>query len=326
MPILISAALAAIISDGLPEEIVYMPEGEHTITPTVDGKPKKITVRVLPELGEQIAASFQSALTSRQAGNVRAWFDFEHKAGAASALPTAFRYEPGVGVMASLEWTGAGRSAIEGKDFSYLSPTFLVDENGVPCGLPEKGPLAALVNEPAFRDIPRIAASDAVSQLTNAPDIMSKLILAALSISASSEYAENEAVDKIKSMQSDMTDKQKRIAELEAELSMLKGEKEAVMASLAKAAKDRAETLVQAAVADGRIAPKDEDKQSKFLAKIESGDTFAEEILAQLPKLNQALSTPIVAAASVAAAANQDAELTPYEKVQAAFAAESAQA
>jgi phage I-like protein len=57
--------------------------------------------------------------------------------------------------------TGAGKAAIEGKDFSYLSPSFLIDDNGIPSGLPERGPLAALVNEPAFREIPRIAASDA---------------------------------------------------------------------------------------------------------------------------------------------------------------------
>jgi phage I-like protein len=34
--------------------------------------------------------------------------------------------------MCSLEWTGAGRAAIEGKDFFYFSPSFLLDEDGFP--------------------------------------------------------------------------------------------------------------------------------------------------------------------------------------------------
>ncbi len=54
MSILISAALASSLSnaDGqISDEIVYLPEGRHEITATVDGKPKTITVNVPKERG-----------------------------------------------------------------------------------------------------------------------------------------------------------------------------------------------------------------------------------------------------------------------------------
>jgi len=273
-------------SQPAPAEICYLPEGDSEITPFVDGKAQAITVKVAAASGIAIAATLQAALAERQKANVRPWFDFEHKGGASSALPQSFRYEAGKGVMCAVEWTGAGRQAIEGKDYSYFSPTFLIGDDGVPSGLPSRGPLGALVNEPAFREIPRIAAADA-EQLTkpNEPTAMSKLIFAALAISAAHADAETLAVQAIDSMKNDAESKKKRIAELECELAELNKANDKMKADCADAAKKRADDLVKAAVADGRIAPKDEDKQNKFRAKIEAGDTFAEEILAQLPKI-----------------------------------------
>lgn len=168
MKSLVTAGLASALAQGsIPSEIVYFPEGDNTITATVDGAPKSILVRVPPHRGHEIAATFQAALAKRQSENVRPHFGFDHKPGAASALPKSFRYEPGVGVMASVEWTGAGRAGIEGRDWSYFSPTFLVEEDGVPSGLPEKGELGSLVNNPAFRNIQRIAASDASAMIVS---------------------------------------------------------------------------------------------------------------------------------------------------------------
>lgn len=300
MSILIFAALASSLSNGsgqISNEIVYLPEGQHEITATVDGKPKTITVNVPAARGVEIAASLQKLLDERNKSNVRPWFDFEHKRGVASALPKGFRYEPGKGVMAAVEWTGAGKSAIEGKDFSYFSPEFYLGDDGIPDGLPKRGPLGGLVNEPAFREIPRIAASDA-AQEPNEPSAMSKLIFAALAISAAAENAETEAVKAIEKLKSDHQSVSAKATTLEEENKGLKAKVEAAEAEAKKTRKERADTLVKAALADGRIAPKDEEKATKFRDKIEAGDTFAEEILAQLPKLNQGLDKSIVTAAA----------------------------
>lgn len=310
MRTLVSAALAAAIGDGAPDEIVFIPEGTHEITPWVDGKPKPVTVKVPAARGVEIAASLQTALEARQKSNVRPWFDFEHKRGAASALPKSFRYEPGKGVMVAVDWTRAGREAIEGRDFSYLSPVFLLGDDGVPDGLPERGPLAGILNEPAFREIPRIAASDAAgatTESTEQPSAMSKLIFAALAISAAHADAETLAVQAIDKLKVEASDAKTEAARLKAENEALTKKVEAADQAAATARKERADTLVKAAVADGRIAAKDTEKQDKFRTKIEAGDTFAEEILAQLPKQHQGLDKPIITAgADKAAVTNVD--------------------
>lgn len=151
------------LSSKAPDEIVYLPEGEHTITPFVNGKAKEITVRVPAGEGESIAAALQESLEVRQRANVRPWLDFDHKAGVAAGLPKRFRYQAGQGIILEVDWTGEGRRAIEGRDFSYFSPAFEISADGKPARVASSGPVGALVNEPAFRELPRVAASHAGS-------------------------------------------------------------------------------------------------------------------------------------------------------------------
>lgn len=144
-----------------PCEIVFIPEGSHTITPSVNGQAKTITVNLPRSKGAQIAAQLNSVLARRLGENVRPHIGFDHQNGAAAAIPSGLVYRDGVGIVLQLDWTGKGRSAVEGRDYSYFSPAFLVDANNEPVGLPDKGEIGSLVNNPAFRNIPRIAASDA---------------------------------------------------------------------------------------------------------------------------------------------------------------------
>ena len=294
---LITAAFASALPDsGIPGEIVYIPEGESTITPFVDGKPKTVTVRVPADRGEEIAGRLQASLAERQKANVRPWLDFEHKAGVSAGNPTSFRYEAGKGIILAQDWSRAGKEAIEGKDFSYFSPTFLLDENGEPDGLPERGPLGSLVNEPAFRDIPRIAAKDGKPDQPETDSTMSKLIFAALAISASAENAEADAVKAIEKLKSDKSTVEAKLGETEEERDGLKEKVTTLEAAAAEERKTRAKDLVEAAVADGRIDPKDEETAKEFREKIEAGDTFAEKILAKMPKQHDGLDKPIIKA------------------------------
>lgn len=326
---LVTAAIAtALPTEEAPKEIVYIPEGDHDIRPYVDGKAGDVRVSLRAEKGPLVAAAFQRDLERRLGENVRPWVDFEHKSGASAGNPTAFRYEPGRGLIMSMDWSQGGRAAIEGKDFSYFSPSFLVEEDGTPSGLDARGPLGALVNEPAFRDIPRIAAADATGRdQTEATPTMSKLIFAALAISAAAENAETEAVKAIDKLKVDAADSKKKVAELEEKIDAMTKERDAlkkdmekVEATAAEERKERTKTLVAAAIADGRIAPKDEETAKDFREKLEAGDNFAEKILAKLPK-KEGPGKPVIEAAARVPGKKDDDD-NPYARVEAAFAEE----
>ena len=288
MSILIHAAMTASIEvqDGPPSEIVYLPEGEHTIMPWVNGKPKKVTVKVPAEKGEAIAAVLQAALDGKKEKDpIRAWFDFNHKSdGPASAFPTGFRYEPGKGIMASVEWTGSGGRSIVDRDYSYLSPTFLIGDDGLPSGLPDRGPLAALVNEPAFREIPRIAASDAaVDHDPTNPPTMSKLIFAALAISAAAENAEPEAVKAIEALKVEAADAKQKLSVVEAENIALKAKVDAAEADTKAANAKRLDAKVEAAVAAGKIAAKDDETKKEVRELLEASEALGDKAIASMP-------------------------------------------
>lgn len=287
------AASALYEAGALPDEIVFLPEGEHKITPRVNGKAQEITIRVPADRGAEIAASLQADLEERQKDTVRPWLDFEHKRGKASALPKAFRYEPGLGVVLAVDWTGAGKAAVEGRDFSYFSPSFTVGDDGVPDGLTKRGPLGGLVNEPAFRKMTTIAASDA-DESHNHSDTMPKEIFAKLELDPDAEGAEQAAVVAIEAMQTELKTAQDEKATIEAKLADTEKERDDLKTQVEAADKERAEKLVEAAVVDGRIAPKDEETQKQFREKIEARDEFAEKILAGLPKVHQGIEKPIV--------------------------------
>jgi phage I-like protein len=280
MPRLVTAIIAtALPTDGVPNEIVYIPEGEHELTPYVDGKPQRIQVKLPAANGAEIAAKLQSDLEARQSLNVRPWTDFDHECKKSSGNPTGFRYDPGRGIIMSMDWSKGGREALEGKDFSYFSPSFLLGEDGIPAGLDIRGPVGSLVNEPAFREIPRIAAADG-SGVRDQPEpkpTMSKLIFADLAINAAAENAEQEAVQAIEKLKTDA-------ASAIAERDQMKDKIKQLEAAEAAARKERAKTLIDAAIADGRIAPGDDETAKDFAEKIEAGDAFAEKLLAKLPK------------------------------------------
>lgn len=297
MPRIITAAFTSAVTKDAPGELVYIPVGTNRIHATVNGKPGELSVNVPAEKGAAIAATLQAALAARLVSPVRPRLAFDHaKTGPASGHPSAFSFDPARGIILAAHWSTSGRAAIEGGDYGYFSPTFLLDERtGHPCGLPDQGEIGSLVDEPAFRGIGLIAAADThpnPESTTTHP--MSKLIFAALAISPAADNAETEAVNAINGLKGTIASLRIDASNAKKENTELKNKVETVEASLAVAAKARAATLVLAAVADGRLPAKDEDKQAKFRDKIEAGDTFAEEILAQLPRLNQALGTPLV--------------------------------
>lgn len=292
--LLITAYASLLPSGTAPTEIVFIPEGTHKITP--QSHPKGIMVSVPPEQGPAIAAALQADLDKRLAENVKPWFDFEHaRKFPASGYPTAFRYEPGKGIMCALEWSASGRTAVEGRDVAYFSPEFYIDKNGIPNGLPDRGPVGGMVTEPAFREIPRIAARDAADDPTDQqPSATMKLLLAALGINPAADDAESAGVDAVKALREQIATSAASLATMTADRDGLKVKLTAADAKVKEAAEKRANDLVAAAVADGRIAAKDEETQKEYRERLTAGDTFAEKILAGLQKTGEGLENPII--------------------------------
>ncbi|QJE95962.1 phage protease [Luteolibacter luteus] len=272
-----------------PTEIVYIPEGEHQIYP--QSHPKGIKVKMTADRGEAVAAAFQRDLDKLNLQNVGPRLDFDHiAAGPASGFPTAFRYQSGVGLMCSVDWSAKGKSAIEGREYRYFSPRFDLDDDDVPAGLPNRGPLGGLVNDPAFREIPAVAAADA-GELEPQDSKIMKTLLAALGIDDAHKDAESSGVKKIEELAAAAA----RVPVLEKENGELKSQVKAAETATKAAAEKRAKDLVEAAVADGRIAPKDEETQTGFIERISAGDAFTEKQLANLPKKNGDLRKPVIA-------------------------------
>jgi len=260
--------------------IVYVPEGVHTITPLVDGVAKQVTVNMTPEQGEAIAAGMQASLEQRLAANVRPFFDFDHNdTGPAAALPKRFYYEEGKGLMAEVEWTGSGKKAVDAKDYSYFSPTFLLSDDGLPSGLPQTGPIGALVNEPAFRDIPRIAAIHAENNNKQTTNNMSELVSCGILSDAEGDSVEL-AAKRVEALKA----KAEKVEALEASLDELNQELEAAKAEILASKQASAKSAVDNAVSEGRIAAKDEAVQSFWTEQIiEKGEVAISALNAIAP-------------------------------------------
>ena len=305
--------------------IVFLPEGTHQITASVGGKPKTLTVTV----DDRVLASFSEDLARRQESNVRPFAGFDHKAGAASFIPQSFRYEPGVGLLLDVEWTSAGRAAIEGRDYSYFSPTFLVSKDGIPTGLTTRGEVGSLVNDPAFEEIPRIAASHQTAQIemdhlielglveaSCAPDQALETAKAALAslreAAAQVETVEAANVAK-KSAEDELADMKVKYNELEAANKKL-------MDELATKASSAADVAIEEAVKAGRIAPQDDATKSFWRSSIIANPN-AVKALNAIPA-NPALSGKTVLAGRTEEPP-QGPELTGLARVEAAFKAQS---
>lgn len=145
----------------LPAAILYLPEGDNYITPTVNGEGKRILVRV----DRSCLPCLQRDLTSKLAQNVRPVSFFDHKNGAASHIPTRFEYVDGIGVLLHGEWTGKGGDGILNRDYGYYSPVFRLSlATNKPIGLSDGVEIGSLTNDPAFENIARISASKAEEQ------------------------------------------------------------------------------------------------------------------------------------------------------------------
>ena len=237
--LLITSAYSVPLNGQTPAEIMYMPAGKSKIRANVNGKPKEITVDVSKQTVDVLQASLAKLFTEP----VQPFIDFNHKEDESAAIPTKFSWSD-EGVMLALDWTSAGKAAVEGKTYRYFSPTFLLSEAGEPTSLPETGPVGALTNNPAFRKMKKITAADAA--LTG-------------------EEAETKGKPKMADETADTV-----TASLRTEIETLRSEnktlKDSIESQRVEAVNREADILIEAAVREGRIEPKN-DKVKAGLKK-----------------------------------------------------------
>jgi phage I-like protein len=265
---------------------VYLPRGENTISATLGGKPRQVTVKVDRAIADALSAAFNERLKSP----VRPHFDFDHAGkGPAAGQPFKIWWDEERGVMASANWSDAGTRALKGRDYSYFSPTFLIDDKGRPYGFPKSGAIGALVNEPAFREIGKIAANHTDIEMdTNALQLAGVLTAAE---ATTPETAVAAIVSKHQSRETAFADLQAKLQAAEAKLAE----------QAQKVADDTAERLIKA----GKV---DEGKRESLVKALLADPSMADLLDAQktAPDVtNQVVSGKVTAAATL----SEDAEM-----------------
>ena len=148
-----------------PSVIMFMPGGIHTISPSQNGKPVTITVRVTEAAAEQLEKQREAL----EATVGKPFFSIQHNTQIAAFWPIRFFWDTRLdatgsfvsGVWAEGEWTQAGKDAVDGKNFRTFSPTFHFQANRhdpdlcgeVICNPGAKLNMGALENDPAFAKI-----------------------------------------------------------------------------------------------------------------------------------------------------------------------------
>jgi hypothetical protein len=273
---LVYAAATIDLEGETPAEIVYMPQGEDiTITPMVGGKAKSVALKVDSDVAEVL----QAALAKRLDDPIRPYAGFDHKAGPASFLPKSFKWDEERGVILEVDWTQAGKEAVSGRNYSYFSPTFLLSGKKV-AGLPDTGEVGSLTNNPAFREQKmKIAASaDDDNEGENmTAKVAEKLVELEVITAEQAADADEEfilrAIDGLHG----------NLAMVQAANARLVSENTALQAKVADVVKAEATSIIEAAIAEGKIGAKDQASIDFWTGQLVASPTTAKKVLAAMP-------------------------------------------
>ena len=279
-----------------PVDLQWMPPGAHTIRGTQSGAAIERTVTVDADTAERLQAALETMLTAAALGEGdRPYFDFNHDDGPASAWPLEFTWggdDPQKGgVRARVEWSALGRDAVLGRTFRRFSPSFFVDEKtGAVTGAPVN--MGGLVNRAAFRGIQPIwtkegpqPTNNPLTNITPYPPMKTLLALAAkLGFVADADVDEATAIVQFNAKASTLLNGGAELAALRAQLQT--AQDDAVRARQAHAG-----SLVEQAVLEGRIPPRDEAVRARWAKLLEEDPANA----ALLPEPNPALRTVVSA-------------------------------
>lgn len=257
----------------VPQEIQWMPPGEHEISATQGDKTVTRTVRVDAVAARRLQDLLQELRSKAASGREDLpYFDFNHDDNAASARVLEFKWggsDPVKGgIRAVVEWSKPGREALAGKAYRRFSPSFFVDAEGRVTGAPVN--MGGLVNRAAFKTIqPIVAGSPGDANERNPTMDADKLAadLAAANTKVSEltkKLAEADQKDLIKAKDTEIADLKGRVTQLEGEIKA--------------AAQSHAEAIVAKAVADGKLPPQNKEIQAKWVKALVETPELAETL------------------------------------------------
>jgi Mu-like prophage I protein len=292
LPVLARAAASALPAAALPDRIMVMPAGVHAITASQAGRPVSLSVRV----DRAAALALETARAAHARRPQRPFFDFSHEGKAASAWPTRFSWDP-AGVFADVEWSEAGRDAVQGRSYRAFSPSFFVDEpaSGGPAVV-TGAPLCmgSLVNDPAFEEIQPIWAAHA------APFPHMTMNTTGEAAAGSPAPADAQSTTTAAAVSPAAPDDTRPPAgapaaanapDPAAELARLREENAALQAARTRDLDARAEAALDAAAARGAFPPRDADARRRWKGVLLAAgpDAFAAlAAVASSPALNAA--------------------------------------
>jgi phage I-like protein len=289
----ISGAIALASDGAAPADIQWMPPGRRTITATRKGQPVKIEVEPRPEA----VTKLNQVIADAQARNQRAYFDFDHAGGKASAWPLEFYWagdQPNGGIRARVEWSASGRAAVAGRDYRQFSPTFIRDDAGRVVTAPLN--MGGLVNDPAFDDIDPLWSRhggdrNQNQEQTMTPEQLQKLTdsISALTTKVDAVAAAQAKTDTAIAAIQAKSGGDKPATATDAEKDAFKALSDKIVAldtklttQSAVAAKAGAEAHWDAACKAGKVAPQDE-KAKTFWVNAITQDPNAATVLAGMP-------------------------------------------
>ena len=299
-----------------PGAIQYMPPGEHVICPSINGQAQQVRVIVNKQTAARLQADLESRLAAAKAGATRPCGYFDHKAGAASFIPTGFSWDDEKGVILSVEWTNAGRAAVEGRDYSYFSPFVNYSpKTGEILGMCSSAEIGSLVNDPAF-PVERLAAARAElapqqdddkkhlacenGMVLNNPATMDEIIKA-LGLEAGADTAAIVAAIEALKQPKENKEKDAAFSQAVAEKETAEKERDEAKADKEKAEKELAaaratieslntaaeEAFINEQIRAGRVKPQDEATLAAARALFKANPDAARTIYSSMPSATE---------------------------------------
>jgi phage I-like protein len=285
-------------------EIPYLPTGIHEITPIAGGIGRPIRVLV----DQRAAIAMEERRLAIIAKGKRPFLDLNHDDSAASFRPSKFIWRDGEGVVCLGAWTGSGKKAVDGKDYCGFSPVFHVDNKRadparVIAQLDNLNPnMGGLVNDPAFNALALWSKNaeslgNAGATGDNAEKEKQKMEteeIAALRakhqeletrVEQLTAIVAQNAEDEPAKMRLTAAEAEAKAAALEIETAELKAKGAQLAETIHKHNRAEADAAIKAAVASGRILPKDLVTQEKWRTQITVDPAF-KSMLESIPPNN----------------------------------------